>query len=81
LFGDNRNSLASSIQPALTEVASAAQLGQALLSTVTAGQQGDEVAAISGITIANEIGTAASVGRAGQAALNAIDAENIFGGV
>jgi hypothetical protein len=35
-----------SVHPALTEVASAAQLGLTLQSTVTAGQQGNVVAAI-----------------------------------
>jgi hypothetical protein len=99
LFGDSGDSLASSVQPALTEVASAAQLGRALQSTVTAAQQGNVVTAISGVTnlasdlgassdfvdtagaVADEIGTAARIGRAGQAALNAIDLGNFFGGV
>jgi hypothetical protein len=99
LFGDSDDSLASSVQPALTEVASAAQLGRALQSTVTAAQQGNVVTAISGVTnlasdlgassdfvdtagaVADEIGTAARIGRAGQAALNAIDPGNFFGGV
>jgi hypothetical protein len=40
LFGNNGNSLAPSVQPVLTEVASAAQLGQAVQSTATAAQQG-----------------------------------------
>jgi hypothetical protein len=99
LFGDNGNSLAASIEPALSEVASAAQLGHALQSIVTTAQQENVVAAISGMTnlagdlgassdfvdtaqaVAGAIGTAASIGRAGQAALNAIDTGNIFGGV
>jgi hypothetical protein len=57
LFGDSGNSLASSVQPALTEVTSAAQLGQTLQSTVTTAQQGNVVAAISGITnLASDLG-------------------------
>jgi hypothetical protein len=46
LFGDNGDSLASSVRPALTEIASAAPVGRALQSTVTAAQQGNVVAAI-----------------------------------
>ena len=46
LFGDDGNSLASSLQPVLTDVASAAQLGQTTQSTVTAARQGNVIAAI-----------------------------------
>jgi hypothetical protein len=38
--------LTSSVQPTLSEVASAAQLGQAVQSTVTAAQQRNVLAAI-----------------------------------
>lgn len=59
LFGDNGSSLTSSIQPALTEITSAAQLGQALQSTVRTAQQGNVVAAIfdAGETAAQSVGT------------------------
>jgi hypothetical protein len=46
LFGSNGNSLASSVQPVLTAVASAARFDQAVQSTVTAAQQGNVIAAI-----------------------------------
>jgi hypothetical protein len=45
LFGNHGNSLAPSVQPVLTEVVSAAQLGQAVQSTATAVQQGNLIAA------------------------------------
>jgi hypothetical protein len=46
VFGDYGDSLASSVQPALTEITSAAPLGRALQSTVTTAHQGNVVAAI-----------------------------------
>jgi hypothetical protein len=57
LFGDQGSSLASSVQPALSEIASAAKFGQAFQSTVTTAQRGNVVAAISGITnLASDLG-------------------------